>query len=82
MSATVGGNVRNSGEIDYGLGSLRVEITLIDCLLGHGITCKKLGFEKISFRSESISWDMTIYTQACTQLFGIIGVKHLNFFSL
>ena len=27
----------------------------------HGITCEiPLGFEKIRFRSESISWDMTI----------------------
>ena len=26
MSATVGGDVRNSGEIEYGLGNVRVEI--------------------------------------------------------
>ena len=44
-------------------------ITLIDCLLG----CMEyhvkipLRFEKISFRSESISWEMTIYVEICMQ---------------
>ena len=61
-----GGNVCNSGEIEYGLRNLRVEIVIHNFdrlpIRMHGIMHVKipLGFEKKSFRSESISWDMTI----------------------
>ena len=47
MSATVGGTVRNSGEIEYGVGNLRVEIVIHNfdrlpfIISVHGITCKK-----------------------------------------
>ena len=45
MSATVGGNVRNSGEIEYDLENLRVEIFIhnFDRLPFrlYGITCQK-----------------------------------------
>ena len=52
MSVTVGGNVRNSGgyvrnsrEIEYGLGNLRVGIAIHNCdrlpFRVHAITCKK-----------------------------------------
>ena len=44
MSATVGGNVCNSGEIEYGVGNLRVEIVIHNFdrlpIKVHGITCK------------------------------------------
>ena len=69
MSATVGEMSVTVGEMsatEYGLGNLRVDIVIHNFdrlpIRVHGITSIPLGFEKISFRSESISWDMTMYT--------------------
>ena len=45
MSATVRGNVCNSGEIEHGLGNLRVEIVIHNFhklpFRIHGLTCEK-----------------------------------------
>ena len=63
MSATVGGNVCNSGEIGYALRNLRLKFVIHNYrYITSEDTWNNMskGFEEMSFRSESISWDLTI----------------------
>ena len=58
-----GGNVCDSGEIEYGLGNLGVEIVIHNSaeIAFDDTLNNPSGFERINFRSESISWDLTTY---------------------
>ena len=67
MSATVGEMSSTLRKLNMFFGNFRLEIFIHNFdrlpIRVHGIPCNKipLGFEKISFRIESILWDMTTY---------------------